>query len=306
MLKTSVRGLFCSCLLFATGAFAGAAQNDITFVVAGKTANFTQVGDSDPRVLNYHFFAEIFLKANGKVSDASIRTPGVTGEEAAFEDAGYALEWHGGRYRSEAELEQNYPDGDYRFRYHTPSTGTTEQTVNLINSRSAGSALPRAPKIYLYQNDVRVAVDGVNPELDLEVRWSNFEHGRADPLNIMNDLLFVIMGDCHGQRQAHSGRPFEGTPYLDFSTTSYTIPAESLIAQSAYQLSVEHAILDTSIHLGVPGFATFATTTFIELSTTGIAAPGTACPKLLQPFDPGQADLQSPTDNDPQTVTHSQ
>jgi hypothetical protein len=36
---------------------------------------------------------------------------------------------------------------------------------------------------------------------------------------------------------------------------------------SAYQMSVEHAILNTSLEHAVPAFATFATTTFLDLKT---------------------------------------
>lgn len=281
-----------SLLAWVSTVTAGGTQQDISFVVAGKTANYEQDVDGIPRVLNYHFFAEIFLKPGGLVSSAGIATPGAGGPPAEFEDAGYALEWHGGRYRSERELERNYPDGTYTFSYHTPSTDTTRQRVELVNSRSQGSGLPRAPTISLFQNNEKVDFSSVDPNLDLEVRWSQFERGRADPMGIVNDLLFVIMGDCQGARRAHSGRPFEGRPYLDYTARNFVINADSMRPDNAYQLSVEHAVLDTTLHLGVPGFATFATTTFTEFSTSGIAAPGESCPQLLQPFDPGQADLQ--------------
>ena len=107
----------------------------------------------------------------------------------------------------------------------------------------------------------------------------------------MDDLLFVIMADCNGVRRAHSGRPYENTPYLTYADTDFVIPAEKLLPGSAYQLSVEHAVLDTSSEHGVIGFATFATTTFLDLQTTGTAVPGEACPRLRKPFDAGQTDF---------------
>ena len=82
-----------------------AEQTDITFVVAGKTSNHRQQADGSTAVLNYHFFAEIFLQKGGVVAPASLVTPKSDGVAVDFADSGYALEVHGGRYRDEAELE---------------------------------------------------------------------------------------------------------------------------------------------------------------------------------------------------------
>jgi len=91
-----------------------------------------------------------------------------------------------------------------------------------------------------------------------------------------------------------SGRPFENTPYLDYAATEFIIPAEQLLPENAYQLSVEHAILDTTITEGVPGFATFATTTFLDIMTLGRATDEAACPEILKNFDAGQTNLRQP------------
>ncbi len=267
-----------------------AQQTDITFVVAGKTANYGQLLDGSVEALNYHFFAEIFLQPNGDVSPAAISTP-KSNQPVEFSDSGYALEMHGGRYKTEAELEANYPDGDYVFHYTTPSIGSVSQKVVMANTRTSGSAIPEAPSIFLSQAEHSVSPDQIDPDLDLRVTWSKFAEGREDPLGIMDDLLFVIMADCRGERIAHSGRPFENTPYLTYAANSYVIDADILNAENAYQLSVEHAILDTSIEHGVPAFATFATTTFLELNTTGSATSDTACPAILENFDAGQTVL---------------
>lgn len=269
----------------------GARQADITFIVAGKTSNHRQQLDGTLDVLNYHFFAEIFLQTGGRVSAASLLTPLSEGKAVGFSEGGYALELHGGRYATEAELEENYPDGNYLFDYTSPSTGSVSQRVRLANPNPQGSGLPRAPVIALTQNGVAVAPGSIDPDRDLRVSWSAFQAGSADPLAIMDDLLFVIMGDCDGQRRAHSGRPFENTPYLTYRDTHFDISAEILQPDNAYQLSVEHAVLDTAREHGVTAFATYATTTFLDIKTTGGAAAGSACPKIRKPFDAGQTDL---------------
>lgn len=266
-------------------------QRDITFIVAGKTSNHRQQFDGAVEALNYHFFAEIFRQPDGIVSPASISPP-LTASPIDFSDSGYALEMHGGRYRSEQDLEANYPDGDYIFHFTAPSIGSVSQTVVMTNHRVSGSGLPAAPQISLSQAGQSAAPERINPALDLVVKWSEFSEGRRDPLGIMDDLLFVIMANCEGERIAHSGRPFEGTPYLTYADTSFVIRADTMQPEHAYQLSVEHAILNTSLEHGVPAFATFATTTFLDLKTTGTASEGASCPYVLKHFDAGQTILK--------------
>ena len=268
-----------------------AQQSDITFIVAGKTSNHRQHLDGNVETLNYHFFAEIFLQPNGVASPSSISTS-LSREPVKFSDSGYALEMHGGRYKTEQELEANYPDGDFIFHYTSPSIGTVDQLVVMENTRSSGSGLPAAPKIFLSQAGQLVEPDQVDPSLDLQVTWSAFSEGRQDPLGIVDDLLFVIMANCDGERIAHSGRPFENTPFLTYADESFSIAQEIMQPQSAYQLSVEHAILDTFKEHGVPAFATFATTTFLDLKTGGTAQDGISCSEIRQNFDAGQTVLQ--------------
>ena len=147
------------------GSTALAEQTDITFLVAGKTSNHRQDVHGDVRVLNYHFFAEIFLQPGGQAHPADLFVPS-TAEVVEFTDSGYALEMHGGRYAAEAELEANYPDGDYTFRYTTPSTGARNQAVTLGNPNSGRSGLPAAPRIYLHQGGSPVHPQAVDPALD--------------------------------------------------------------------------------------------------------------------------------------------
>ena len=285
-------GLSVSCLMSADANQSPRLQTDITFVVAGKTGNFKQSTGGRVFALNYHFFAEIFIQDNGRIKQAALLTPDNLSEAIAFSDSGYALEMHGGRYPDESELEHNYPDGNYIFRYDTPSTGLLEQPIALVNSVAGSSRLPDAPHIILLQNGNSISPHLIQADLPLTVTWSTFKQGNQDPLGIVNDLVFVIMGDCHGKRISHSGRPFENSPYLDYAATEFIIPAEQLLPENAYQLSVEHAIVDTTITEGVPGLATFATTTFLNIMTLGSESGETACPEILKNFDAGQTDLR--------------
>jgi extradiol dioxygenase family protein len=69
-------------------------------------------------------------------------------------------------------------------------------------------------------------------------------------------------------RVAHSGRPFEGRPYLTWADSRFTIDGKVLEPDQAYTLSVEHALLDDTTRFdSVPAFTTRAVTTKLELRT---------------------------------------
>ena len=72
----------------------------------------------------------------------------------------------------------------------------------------------------------------------------------------------------------HSGRPFEKEDYLTFRAGDYVVPAGTLAPGQTYSMYVEHAVLpDTRRHHGVPAFATFAASTYMDFRTSGVADP---------------------------------
>ena len=122
--------------------------------------------------------------------------------------------------------------------------------------------------MWLEQNGDEVDSDSVDPALDLLVRFSSFESGRADPREICDDLIFVILRDEDSYKVDHSGRPFQGQRFMLYSDTERLIPASALAPASRYSLSVEHAILEeTARGAGVPVMSTRAVTTALEIHT---------------------------------------
>jgi predicted enzyme related to lactoylglutathione lyase len=251
------------------GTSAQAQQDDVTFFVIGKHANFLQGPSGEIRPVDFSFFSEIFLTSSGDAGDASLRFP--TGEVIDYRDMRKA---DGGdrdnlllvsgedRYTTFADLQRRYPDGDYTVSFTTPS-GSVDEGVLTFQARP----LPDAPIIALSQggsNDCAVLA----PARDVTVSWQPFAGGRADPNGILDDLVFVILTDADGIRVAHSGRPFEGRPYLTYANESHVISADVLQPESSYTLSVEHALLDDTTRFdGVPAFTTRAVTTKREIRT---------------------------------------
>ncbi len=252
----------------------------------GKTTNHRQ-GTTGTSLLNYHFFAEIFVKEDGSVSDATLSFP--DGRAQEFEDLGFVQEVHGGRYEREAELDRLYPNGDYTFRFTTPSGREKARVLRVRGTGEGESRIPNAVSISLRQNGREVSPEAVNPGEDLEITWSAFETGASDPNGIVDDLLFAVVGNCHGEKIVHSGRPFEGTPYLTYETTRYVVGSERLSPGEPHQIFVEHARVDTSEEGGLVGLVTYAATTFLDFETTGVAS-GKPCPRSMPKMDAGQTD----------------
>lgn len=256
------------------GSTANAQQDDVTFFVIGKHANFDQSMDGELSAVDYSFFAEVFLTSGGDASGASLNLP--TGERIPYEDMRLA---EGGkkdnvllvsgedRYTSFAGLQRRYPDGDYVVTFDTPS-GSVNGTLTFQER-----PLPSAPTITVRQGG-RLC-QHLEPGVDATVTWTAFADGRADPNGILDDLVFAILTDDDGVRVAHSGRPFEGKPYLTYASDDFVVPGDALKPGSRYTLSVEHALLDdTTTFEDVPAFTTRAVTTRLVLTTAGNVANG--------------------------------
>jgi len=249
---------------------ATAQQADVTFFVIGKHANYEQDLSGAHSSVDFSFFSEIFLTTDGNAVNANLRFP--TGETIAFNDM---RKVDGGsqdniflvsgeeRPGSYAELLRHYPDEDYQVSFTTPSGDVQNGHLNF-----KARPLPAPPTISIQQKELtncRMLAPGV----DAVITWSQFTDGRSDPNGILDDLIFVILTDAEGNRVAHSGRPFEGRPYLNYSNDRFVIDGDVLKSDETYLLSVEHASLDdTSLFDSVPAFTTRAVTTKLSLRTT--------------------------------------
>ncbi len=256
-------------LILALSAPVTAQQEDVTFFVIGKHANFDQSPGGVLEPVDFSFFSEIFFTENGDATNAFMSMP--TGERIRYRDqrvvAGpekdnLLLISGAKRFSSYAELLSWYPDGVYEIEFDTPSGSVSDVALEFPEN-----GLPNAPKITLYQDGEPVC-GAVDPGKDLDVRWSKFSQGGPDENGILDDLIFAILEDESGLRVSHSGRPFEGKPYLTYANSSHTIAATAMQVGKEYTLSVEHAMLtDTKKFASVPAMATYAVTTRMKIRT---------------------------------------
>ena len=248
-----------------------AQTRDVNFAVVGKHAGFEQVGEGRPERQYYSFFSEIFLADGTPLGEAVLIRP--DGREVRFTDQRQVvgpsrdrilLIRGDRRYESEADLDEAWPDGEYIFRYRPPGA---DKDVSIAVGLGEGD-YPDGPRVWLQQNGEEVAVDNIDPTMDLVVRFTPFESGHADPREICDDMIFVILRDEESYKVDHSGRPFQGQRFMLYSDTERVIPAAALAPASRFTLSVEHATLEeTARGSGVPVMSTRAVTTALEIQT---------------------------------------
>lgn len=255
-----------------------------TLFVIGKTVNYRQSMQGSLTRLNYHFFAEIFLPDGAMAGSGRLIDP--HGHATAFEAQGSVLGISGqGDFASLATLNARAPDGTYVVRYEPLAQAPIQANLEL---RGAERLLADPARITLQQDGRPVGAAGVSVEKPLVIEWSPFHQGHSDPNGISDDLIFVHVGDCHGNIITRTPAPFTHLPALTYRTGSYVVPAHMLQAGATYQVSIEHAPLVTSRVDGIPAFVTYPATTFLDFRTAGTDSG--SCPALPARMDPGQSD----------------
>ncbi len=272
-------------------------SDDIDFFVVLKSRNLRQDSGGNLHVLNYHFFAEIFVSAGRSIKQARLHCGEENGALAFRPHSDDVLgdnAWYveGGWYRTEQDLDAAFPNRAYGFDITSPN-GHISQAWLDFSRPGGGSQIPAPAVISLTQNDVATAPDRLDPDSDTVVTWGDYSVGRADPNGIVDDQVFVVVADCFGNRIVKSGLTFEPS-CLSYRDTNYVIPAGTLLPGRPHSMFVELPhVADSIVCDGVPGFASFATATYLQLHTLGTAA-GKPCPGRPTALDTGETDLFTP------------
>ena len=241
---------------------------DVLFLVLGKMALYDQSPDGELSLRNHHFVAEIMPKEGRKIISGDLVSANSPGKIIEFQPEGNAFLAHGMRAMDPVELHQAHPDGDYVFSYRTQSGIMESQRVTMAK-RSTIDQMPGAAMVTLSQNEERPLLNRVDPNADLTVSWQSMSGNTRVASSELDDLIFVLAFDCFGENIAHSGRPYQGGPYLTFRDSQFVIPGSSLRPGLSYTVIVEQATADAKSYLGVPSIATYATLTFVKFQTGG-------------------------------------
>lgn len=253
----------------------GSVSDHVTFYGAGKVARYQQHMDSSLEYLGPLFFAEIFIAAGGEVTDASVKFPAPVSERRALkyrysesDEIGDVM-YLSGNAESDEELERNFPSAAFEFTFSTPGGDVVDSIVSF-----EGGAFPTQPVIIFEQGGARIPFEQVDSSQDLVITWPPFTEGRADVNGVLDDLIFVAIDSCTVEDIVHSGRPFEKDDHLTFRATDYVVAAGTLEPGQTYSMYVEHALLpNTQKDYGMPAFATFAASTYMDFKTIGETDP---------------------------------
>ncbi|MDG1438115.1 MAG: VOC family protein [Emcibacteraceae bacterium] len=264
-------------------------SSDTQFLVVGKTANYRQdPASGDQEMINYHFFAEIFVKEGGHVTSGTLSNPKI--DVMNFHNHPSVLETHGGRYENEEDLNALYPNGEYMYEY-TETGGNVLRIPVVMSQKDDGKTrIPASPIISLSQNGEAVMSANIDPNQDLNISWTPFVEGGADENGFVDDLIFAVVANCQGEKISHSGVPFGGGAHLTYADQDVTISRDLLNPGEVYSVSVEHAVMDTNYVGNVPTIATYAATSFVDFNTSGENVDGLACTALPIQMDKGQTD----------------
>lgn len=243
-------------------------NKDILFLVLGKMSIYTQDNQGTHVLRDHHFVAEIMPKENGKILGGTLTSLEDPDFQLPFKPEGPQFLAHGVRVTEAEELHEAHPDGTYLFNYKTQNGEMVAQPLTL-KRRSTTDIMPLPATLTLTQNGNNIDPSLVDPTLDLTIHWTPMNGNMRAPDSELDDLIFVLAFDCFGNNIAHSGRPYNGKPYLTYQDKQFTIPADELKQGVSYNLIVEQATADVMRHQGVPGIATYATLTFLDAHTSG-------------------------------------
>ncbi len=262
-------------------------NRDVSFYVLVKSANYSQDANDSLTFLNNHMFSEIFFEEGSSLENLFLTRVEDLDNPMPYDKRDHDYYMEGGHFDSVPELDAAYPNGDYHFKFDMQ--GRTIESIMNIAGPNGETDIPAPITIHFYQDGAKVSSTAVDPSKQLTIRWSDYSNGRNDPNGIVDDMIFVVMADCYGERITHTGLPFQGE-YTKWDTTEEIVEAEFLKTGHPYTIFVEFPhVVDSSIKNGVPGFTSYATATYMDVMTTG---PDTSasCPADKIPMDTGQTD----------------
>ena len=270
----------------------GSTGEYVDYVVMGKSVNYRQKNNEKLILLNTVFFAEIFPtdldSKKNQVTNAFLKGPGDANGSLAF--SGTKIPFLAGhREMTIEDLNKRYPDDTYFFNFDTPNGKIRNFPVS-FKSESSYTQRPESVRISLLQNEKKVDLTQIDPDQDLKIKWSNFTVGSKDPNQIIDDMIYVILGDCMGNEIDHSGHALSDPNALTFDKKEFVIKKDVLLPGESFQLEVEHSNMETSIHQNIEIIVTSATTTFLDFKTSGKSPRKMSCPKNPLAMDGGQTD----------------
>ena len=187
-------------------------------------------------------------------------------------------------YSDLASLEAAHPAiGHYVWEIHGPG-GNMELAPIRIGGPELSTRIPDTSPIYLSQSGRPVTdFNNIEPDMSLGIGWDPFTIGAQLEGTNWDDLVFVLVSDCHGRVVYTSGAPEDEEGFADFSATSTEMPAELLEPGMDYVVFISQVnYVDANISHGVEQLAANSFAVELEVRTAGLISPGRSCPEPAQ------------------------
>ena len=262
---------------------------DVYWTWAEKYITYEQQDDNSLQLTDASFMAEIIYSERRKietggaslylhVTDDPVATF-ATADPFAFTNGEYYTR-KSKSYETIDALEASVP-ADSAFVWDIV---TNDRRVRLPPIRIGGSTgvtqYPVASPMFLSQGDKLIeGAAKIDAKQALTIRWKRFSNGEKLAGSDWEDMIFLMLSDCHGEVRYTSGAPEQGEGFADYSQTSRTIPAGTL--ESGMQYIAFLTFIKYVDYNGSEGFEQFAANSFaveLPVQTIGVAADGRDCP----------------------------
>ena len=258
-----LRGIIRGVVLVVTGCFAGSAiASDVSLYAVYKRQVYVQTNDAEPslRCCPYVFNAVVGQTGSNSVTAAAVaapngtQTPLASGVQKEF----LPLGWVSSAcqiYPDRDAFDSNWIAGDYTFMIF----GAHETPATAVLNLSGESYPAKPPHIANYGETQTIDVSK-----DFAVRWDAFEEGTT------NDLIFFSVRSVPDNLPVFSTAFLESGRSLDGTATSAVIPANTLAADTQYEIYIRFdkvAQRNTDSYPGVTGLASYASGTKCAVKT---------------------------------------
>lgn len=267
--------------LFAMSSGMAAYADDVRFTLLEKSASYEMDEAGELHLVRNEFVSETILAEDGAIVDGTIKRAGSVEPIFELKASESFFNRYANTYEDFAALDKAHPNTGYVVNILGRNSNITDLSLTFVGPEGK-EQLPDPIRITLLQENKETGFAQVDPGKDLHLVWSEFSKGAADPRGILDDLVFAIVSDCHGNSVSRSGIPFIMPEHLTYRADKYVIPADRLQPGLKHEVTVIHVNgLDTKQTGGTIAMVSYNTNTKMYFRTTGETV-GPACAEARQ------------------------
>lgn len=261
---------------------------DMTWIE--KYVTYTQDHQGQLQATDYHFLAEVIYAERSTIKNVvsflfaeGSDTPLASYDENdpfAFTNGLYYTR-KSRSYNDLTSLEAAHPaTGQYVWEIRGPG-GNVQLDPIRIGGPEMRTMIPETSPIYLSQSGLPVSdFNNIDPHMSLGIGWDPFTIGAPLEGTDWDDLVFVLVSDCHGKVAYTSGAPEDEEGFADFSVTSTEMPATLLEPGMDYIVFISQVnYVDANVSYGIEQLAANSFAVELEVRTAGRIDLARTCPK---------------------------